>query len=159
MSRLKKGSILAALIVASVGGFEGVSQYAYRDPVGIPTICFGETRGVKMGDYKSLAECKDMLSSRVIEFSVGVEKCLIAPERVPDKMFAAQVSLAYNIGVGAFCGSTLVKKTNAGDLRGACDEFPRWNRAGGVVLPGLTKRRAVERDMCLAGVADRKVTL
>ena len=67
-SRLKRNSALAAATVALVGGFEGLRNYAYRDPIGIPTLCFGETRGVKMGDFKTTAECKDMLADRLVEF-------------------------------------------------------------------------------------------
>lgn len=150
MSRLKKGTAVFAALVAMVGGFEGLRTYAYRDPVGIPTICFGETRGVQMGDTATVAECKTMLGDRLLEFSAGVDRCLTV--RVPDKTYAAFVSFAYNVGVGAFCGSTLARKANAGDIRGACDQLPRWNRAGVLVLPGLTKRRAEERALCLEGL-------
>lgn len=141
-----------ALAVTIIGGFEGLSNYAYKDPVGIPTICFGETRDVQMGDYHTTAECKDMLAGRVAEFARGVDACLTAD--VPNPTYGAMVSISYNIGLGAFCHSTLVRKANAGDLRGACDEFPRWTRAHGIVLPGLVKRRAEEQALCLEGVAE-----
>lgn len=144
------GSLLAGLITL-VGAFEGLRTYAYRDPVGIPTICFGETRGVEMGDVATVEECKKMLGDRLIEFARGVDKCLTAI--VPDKPYMAFVSLAYNIGTGAFCKSTVVKRANAGNLRGACDAILMWNKAGGRVLPGLVKRREAERKLCLEGVA------
>ena len=150
MSRLKKGSAALVALIALVGGFEGLRTTAYRDPIGIPTICFGETRGVSMGDTATVAECKVMLGDRLVEFAAGVDRCLTYP--VPDKTYAAFVSLAYNIGTGAFCKSTLVRKANAGDIEGACNQLPRWNRAGGVVWPGLTNRRAVERELCLEGI-------
>lgn len=141
-----------ALALTVIGGFEGLSNYAYKDPVGIPTICFGETRNVRLGDYHSTAECRDMLAGRVAEFARGIDACLTA--ELPDPTYGAMVSLAYNIGVGAFCRSTLARKANAGDLRGACAEFPRWSRAHGMTLPGLSKRRAEEQALCLAGVAE-----
>ena len=66
----------------------------------------------------------------------------------------AVVSWSYNVGTGAACRSTLVRKANAGDLYGACDELLRWNRAGGRVLNGLTNRRKAERAMCIRALAD-----
>lgn len=154
MSRLNKGSAIAVALVALVGGFEGLRTAAYRDPVGIPTICFGETRGVSMGDTATVTECKTMLGNRLIEFSAGVDRCLTRP--VPDQPYMAFVSFAYNVGLGAFCGSTLVRKANAGDLKGACNQLLAWDKArvAGVLvpLPGLTKRRRDERALCLTGV-------
>jgi lysozyme len=151
MSRLKKGSAVLVALTGLVGGFEGLREYAYRDPVGIPTICFGETRGVQMGDHKTAADCKTMLGDRLIEFSVGVDKCL--PAGVPDKPYMAFVSLAYNVGVGAFCRSSIPVKVRAGDLTAACNTILSFNKARGIVLPGLDKRRHVERDLCIEGVA------
>lgn len=151
--RLGRGAAVMALAVALVGGWEGLRTAAYLDPVGIPTICFGETRGVQMGDTATVAECKTMLGNRLIEFSAGLDRCLTAP--VPDKSYVAFVSWTYNVGVGAACKSTLVRKANAGDLLGACNELPRWNKAGGIVWPGLVNRRAAERDLCLEGAAAR----
>lgn len=150
-SRLKRGSAVLIALTGLVGGFEGLREYAYRDPVGIPTICFGETRGVKIGDHYTAEQCKTMLGDRLIEFSAGVDKCL--PPGVPDKPYMAFVSLAYNIGVGGFCGSTVVRRVKAGDLKGACDAILMWNKARGIPLPGLTKRRQAERAVCLEGVA------
>lgn len=150
MSRLKKGGAILAAAIALVGSWEGLKTAAYYDPVGIPTICFGETRGVEMGDTATVAECKTMLGNRLIEFSTGLDKCLVVP--VPDKTYVAFLSWTYNVGLGAACGSTLMRKANAEDLLGACDELPRWNRAGGIPWPGLTNRRNAERDLCRAGV-------
>ncbi|TIN82742.1 MAG: lysozyme [Mesorhizobium sp.] len=152
MSRIKKGGALAASVVALVSGFEGLRTYAYRDPVGIPTICFGETRGVKMGDHKTPAECKDMLISRLAEFETGMRKCLASPDTIPDNAYAAFLSASYNIGTGAFCKSSMARRANAGDIRGACDALLAWDKAGGFRLPGLTKRRAKERELCLRGI-------
>lgn len=149
MKNSLKGAALAALVMM-VGGFEGLRTYAYRDPVGIPTICFGETRNVHMGDHKTPEECKALLSSRLVEFASGVDKCLVVP--VPDKTYAAFVSFAYNVGVGAFCKSTLVKKANAEDIVGACDELLKWTKARGIELPGLVARRKAERELCRDGV-------
>lgn len=151
MSRLKAGSAAVAIVATLVGGFEGVKTYAYRDPVGIPTICFGETKNVHIGDTATMTQCKTMLGDRLIEFSAGVDKCLVAT--VSDKTYAAFVSFAYNVGVGAFCGSTLVHLANGHQTVAACNELPKWNKAHGIVLPGLVKRRAAERALCLEGAA------
>lgn len=149
-SRLGKSGAALAIAIATVGTFEGVRTVAYKDIVGVPTICFGETRGVNMGDRHTMAECKKMLGDALIEFSAGVDKCLTAD--VPDLTYVALVSFAYNVGLGAFCSSTLVRRANAGDLVGACNQLPRWNRAGGKVVRGLSRRRAEEKQMCLDGL-------
>jgi lysozyme len=156
IARLKASAKIGAVALALVAAAEGLQTVAYMDPVGIPTICFGETRGVKMGDAATVEQCRTMLADRLAEFSAGVDKCLT--RRVPDESYAAFLSLAYNTGLGNFCASTLVRKANAGDVRGACDELLRWDKArvGGVliVIRGLTKRRQLERDLCLSGLKD-----
>lgn len=150
-SRLKRGAAITALAVSLVAGFEGLRTVAYLDPVGIPTVCFGETKGVSLGDKYTVEQCKAMLGDRLVEFEAGMTKCIANPARVPDKSYVAFLSFTYNVGVGAFCKSTLVKKLNAGDLIGACNELPKWVKAGGITLPGLVKRREAERQLCLEG--------
>lgn len=150
MSRLKKGAAAGALAVALVGGFEGLRLNAYRDVVGVPTVCYGETRGVKMGDKHSKAECDAMLLKGLQDFERGVLAC--AKAEMPDARLVAHVSLAYNIGVGAYCKSTVVRRLNAGDVRGSCDAFLMWNKARGITFPGLTRRRQAERELCLRGL-------
>lgn len=153
MSRLRKGSAIAAMAVALIGGFEGLRTSAYIPiPGDVPTICFGETKGVKMGDKKTVAECKAMLGNRLAEFETGMRRCLVAPDSIPAKPYVVFLSLSYNVGTGAFCNSTLVKKLNRGDIKGACNELPKWNRAGGIVWRGLVNRRAAEKKMCLEGL-------
>lgn len=150
MSRLKKGSAIAAVCCALVGGFEGLRQVAYLDPVGIPTACFGETKGIKLGMRFTRQECEGMLIESLIAHERGMMACTKVD--LPDDRYVALLSFTYNVGVGNYCGSTLVKKLNAGDVRGACDQLTRWTRAKGIELPGLVKRRAAERELCLKGV-------
>lgn len=150
MSRWKRNAAVLAALVALVGGFEGLRTVAYYDIVGIPTICFGETRGVKIGDTKTAEQCKTMLGNGIVEFAAGVDRCMTAP--VPDKVYISFVSLAYNIGIGAFCRSTLVRKANGGDILGACNQLLVWTRAGGRVVQGLVNRRAEEHALCLEGI-------
>jgi lysozyme len=153
----KKGTATwVAVCVACVGSFEGLRQVAYYDPVRIPTYCFGETQRpdgspVQMGDRATTEECREMLGERVQEFGRGVDSCVKVP--LPPARKAAFVSFSYNVGTGAFCKSTLVKRLNAGDTVGACDELLRWTTAKGVKLPGLVKRREAERAMCMEGLA------
>lgn len=152
-SRLKKSGALMAAAVALVGTWEGLRTVAYRDVVGIPTVCFGETRGVKMGDRYTVDECKAMLGDGLVEFEAGMRKCLAAPDKVPAKSYVAFLSLSYNIGTRAFCGSTVARRANAGDIRGACNAIPMWNKAGGRVVQGLVNRRKDEQRICIEGLA------
>jgi lysozyme len=151
-SRLKKGSAIAAAAIACVSTFEGLRTVAYRDPIGIPTVCFGETRGVKMGDSYTVAQCKEMLGDGLKEFETGMRACMKQPDQVPSGAYVASLSFTWNVGIGAFCKSTLVRKLNSGDTTGACNELLKWDRAAGIRLPGLTKRRVAERALCLNGI-------
>lgn len=138
-----------AIALTAVAGFEGLRQAAYRDPVGIPTICFGETKGVRLGQRATLEQCQGMLAASLQLANHAVDDCIRAP--LPDYRRAALVSFAYNVGREAMCGSTMARKLNAGDTLGGCDEMLRWTLAKGIRLPGLVKRRQAERNMCLVG--------
>ena len=111
-----------------------------------------ETRGVKMGDTATMDECRVMLGDALVEFETNMRRCLVVPDKIPDKAYVAFLSLSYNIGSRAFCGSTVARRANAGDLRGACNAIPAWNKAGGRVIKGLVNRRAEEQRMCLQAV-------
>lgn len=150
MATAKQKAGWCAIAVACVSGFEGLRTAAYADPVGIPTICFGETKGVRLGDRATLEQCRGMLVESLEIANRQVDSC--ARAFLPDARRAALVSFTYNVGGQAFCSSTLVRKLNAGDTRGACDQLLRWDLAKGIRLPGLTKRRAAEREMCLQGL-------
>lgn len=134
--------------LAGIAAHEGFREEAYRDPVGIPTIGYGETKNVKMGDKITQREALDRLKQSADEHGQGITKCIKVP--LSQNEYDAYVSFAYNVGVGKFCKSTLVKKLNAGDYVGACKELLKWNKAGGKVLPGLTKRRQKEYELCIS---------
>lgn len=145
------GSVaLTAMATGIISHWEGRELRAYQDIVNVWTICDGETKGVKPGDTATPAECDAMLAKNLVVYETGLDRCLIAP--VPGPVKVAFLSWTYNVGVGAACGSTLVRKANAGDIRGACNELPKWNRAGGRVVNGLTRRRAAEQAMCLGAL-------
>ncbi len=139
---------LAAVIAASsswVAVHEGYVPHAYRDAVGVPTICYGETNGVQMGDKVSKEQCDILLTLRLAEFAQGVDDLVQVP--MSENRHAALTSFSFNVGLNKFSQSTLLKRINAKD-KGACDELLRWVYAGGKKLNGLVKRRKQERDLC-----------
>lgn len=139
---------LGASTLVGIAGYEKFVAPAYMPtPNDKPTYGYGTTKGVKMGDRITPEEALKRLANDLdTEFVAAVKRCVTVP--LYDYEFGAFVSLAYNIGTGAFCGSTLVKKLNAGDHAGACAEISRWNKQKGKVLNGLTKRREEERRVC-----------
>lgn len=153
--RSKGGAItaVAAATIAIVGVWEGKRNTAYKDIVGVWTVCYGETRNVKKGDKHSDATCDAMLADRLVEFEQGNRKCMRNPDAVPDSVYIAGISLAYNIGTGAWCNSTMRKRIDAGDYKGACEALKRFNRAGGKVVKGLVNRRAAEFKICMRDAA------
>ena len=152
MSRLAKGGLVAALAVVTIGAHEGLRTQAYRDAVGVPTICYGETRGVRLGMVKTKPECDAMLIKALDEFADGMERCAPAIRQAPESRYVAHLSLSYNIGTGGYCRSSVARLFNAGQIRASCDAFLWWDKAGGRALPGLTRRRHEERALCLQGL-------
>lgn len=135
------------------------NQYlsAYLDIAGVPTACDGITAGVRLGQRYTPTRCAQMLEAELVSHADGVLACtpsLRAPGR--ERQRQAAVLLAYNVGVGAWCGSTARRRFEAGDWKGGCNAFLSWNKArvGGVLRPvaGLTARRQRERATCLSGL-------
>lgn len=125
---------------------EGCKLKAYVCPAGVLTIGYGHTgKDVKAGMEITQAEAERLLLSDMDKFCAAVER--LVKVKLSDNQFAALVSLCFNIGDGAFGKSTLLKKLNAGDIIGATQEFPKWNKGGGKVLPGLVKRREDEQRL------------
>jgi lysozyme len=129
--------------------FEGLRLKAYQDSVGVWTIGYGETRGVKPGMVITEAEAEEMLKNSLEEFEAGVA-ALTSQVHVTDNQFSSLVVFAYNVGLGNLKSSTLLRKLNLGDFKGAADEFLRWDKAGGQKLAGLTRRREAERALFLS---------
>jgi lysozyme len=140
--------VLAASTLVGIAVHEGYKEEAYIPvPGDVPTIGFGSTAGVRMGDKTTPTRSLVRLLEEVDSiYAQGVRRCISAP--MYQYEFAASVSLAYNIGVNAFCSSTVAKRFNAEDYAGACAAFDMWNKQGGKILPGLVKRRAEERAIC-----------
>ena len=137
---------LSATALVGIAGFESYQAVAYKDAVGVPTVGYGETKGVRMGQKTTPERALVQLLASANKHADDIKQCIAVP--LYQHEFDAYVSLAYNIGANNFCRSTLVKKLNARDYPGACTEIRRWNRAGGKVLAGLTKRREKEYRMC-----------
>lgn len=125
---------------------------AYIDPVGVPTIGWGHTKGVMMGQVITVAEAEQLLKEDMEESESFVTKLVTVT--INDNEFSALVSFVFNTGVTAFRNSTLLKLLNQGNKEGAADQFLRWNKGtvNGklVVLEGLSRRRKAERKLFLS---------
>ena len=128
--------------------FEGLRLNAYQDAVGVWTIGYGHTSTAYPGQRITTTQATALLRQDVANFENAVTRAVRVP--ITENQFAALVSFAYNVGSGALNSSTLLRKLNAGDTFGAANEFLRWNRAGGRVLAGLTRRREAERSLFLS---------
>lgn len=149
MNRLIPTSlVLTASVLVSIAVDEGFVGNAYTPVKGdVPTIGFGTTEGVKVGDKITPERALVRLLNDADKFTQAVKKC--APVPMYQYEFDAYVSLTYNIGSGAFCNSTLVKKLNTYDYEGACKEILRWDKFKGQPLKGLTLRRQREYNLCM----------
>lgn len=151
---------VALAITALIQPWEGRENKAYRDIVGVWTICDGETKGVKPGMVKTDAECDAMLLRRVEnDFYRPLTKCIANYTKLPVSLQASLLSAGYNVGTGAICKSTAARLARAGKFREACHAITRFNRAGGKVIRGLKLRREYgdanrigELELCLEGV-------
>lgn len=139
-----------AIAAAVIPSLEGVEHKPYQDVVGVWTVCYGHTGAdiIKSKTYTE-AECQALLNKDLRAVASQVDSLIKRP--IPDTTRAALYSFAYNVGAGAFRQSTLLKKINAGDTVGACNELRRWTYAGGKQWKGLMNRREIEREVCLWG--------
>lgn len=124
--------------------FEGCRLTAYKDSVGVLTIGYGHTKGVKPGQRITQEQADSLLRADLAETADSVNR--YAPE-TSQNQFDALVSFAFNLGFGALAGSTLLRMHNEGDYAGAAGQFHRWDHAGGRVLKGLTLRRSAEEQL------------
>lgn len=138
--------------VCEIARSEGCKLKAYRCPAGVLTIAWGRTKGVKAGDICTQEQADQWLMEDLAEFADGVKRMLARDASSTE--LGALVSLAYNIGLSGFKGSTVLRKHNEGDRQSAARAFALWNKArvNGVlqVLPGLTARRAREAALYLS---------
>lgn len=154
--RGKRISTALALAIAIAIPAEGLRQVAYYDPVGILTICYGDTNNVKPNQFASIDECKARLDKEMTDAIEQVERCV---PNLPVNVLAAFGDAVYNIGPRIACdtkNSTAARYLAAGQYGDACAQLPRWNKArvagAMVTLPGLTKRRNAEMALCMRGL-------
>ena len=160
---LATATAATAIALAIIPEFEGTRYIAYLDPVGIPTICEGYTKGVKLGDTADRAEC-DAKTLESIKEADGIFQKWIPLEvraKLSPNTYASFLSFIYNVGPGGkgvkdgfvFLKngrhSTMYRKLAAGDIRGACEQFKYWQRPR---LRGIQLRREAEEKLCLSGL-------
>lgn len=154
---MSKPRIIVAALTLSAAGLVGIATHeGYRSDAYTPvkgdvaTIGFGDTHGVKLGDRTDPVRALIRLGDHVEAFQVQLRKC-IGDVPMYQNEWDAVVSWAYNVGPGAACSSTLVRKLQARDYSGACAELLRWTKFNGRDLPGLVKRRQGEYRQCMGG--------
>ena len=148
-------TVAGASLMAFVSGWEGDERTAYADKLayGLPTVCNGHTGAdVKVGDVWTKAQCDAVLVRNLEKHGQGLLACVTVP--LNQNQFDALASWTFNVGVGAACGSTLVKLLNQGRYADACNQLPKWDRAGGRQVKGLTNRRMSEMSLCLKPMAE-----
>lgn len=143
--------VIAAAMLGGNHGLEGRRHEPYRDVAGVLTVCDGHTgKGILPGKHYTDAECDALLNKDLALVAARVDPLI--KTTIPNSERAALYSFAYNVGTGAFARSTLLKKLNAGDLAGACNELKRWTYAGGKQWKGLVTRREIEHEVCTWGL-------
>lgn len=133
--------------ISLIKSFEGLRLKSYQDSVGVWTIGYGATRGIYPGMTITNEQAERMLMNDIARFEPELDKLAKVP--LNQNQWDALMSFTYNLGAANLSSSTLLKLLNVKDYAGAAEQFPRWNKAGGQVLAGLTKRRAAERAMFL----------
>ncbi|MFA9597738.1 lysozyme [Citrobacter telavivensis] len=139
--------------IALIKQFEGCKLTAYQDSVGVWTIGYGWTQPVDGKPIRAGMTIKQETAERLLKtglVSYESDVSRLVKVGLTQGQFDALVSFTYNLGARSLSTSTLLRKLNAGDYAGAADEFPRWNKAGGKVLNGLTRRREAERALFLS---------
>jgi lysozyme len=170
------GAVAATALLSFTPAFEGTELSTYRDMGGVLTYCTGATENAAWGKTYTPAQCRAQLDRDLERHAAGIAMC-IPLARLTDGQKVAFVDIAYNIGVSGFCGSSMARRTNAGDMVGACNALMAWNKItvlrpvigadgkpvkdarGKVVMRkvleevrGLTRRRQAERELCLKGL-------
>ena len=142
------GLAVSASTFVAILMHEGYSDDAYTPvPGDVPTIGFGTTSGVKPGDHITAPRAVARAMVDVQKFEGAIKQCVKVP--LAQGEYDAGVSLAYNIGPGAFCKSSVVAKWNAGDYAGGCQAILLYDKFKGKPLRGLTVRRRAEYKLCM----------
>lgn len=143
---------IAAAMITGSDGLEGYAASPYRDVVGVLTVCYGHTGSdIVEGKTYTEPECRALLNQDLTHVARQIDPYITRP--IPVATRAALYSFTYNVGVSSFKNSTLLRRLNAGDTAGACNELRRWVYAGGRKWKGLENRREIERDVCMMEAA------
>lgn len=145
---------VSATVLTLVTGHEGVRYRAYLDTGNVPTICYGHTKGVRMGMTATKQQCEKWLIEDLQIAQRGVRKHLKVP--ATRNQIDAYTSFVFNVGEGNFARSTMLRKANQGDRTGSCREFLRWVYVGKLDCrlsssrcSGIPKRRDAELALCM----------
>jgi len=145
--------VLLQTAATTIKAVQSVRYVAYADPGHgwkVPTICYGHTRGVQRGMRATQEQCDQWLRDDIEKICTPAMAYITT--KITPSQASAVCSFTYNVGRYAFRDSTLLMKLNEGDFQGAADQFPRWNKSAGKVLPGLVRRRADERKLFMEGI-------
>ncbi|MGL4223844.1 MAG: lysozyme [Vibrio sp.] len=146
-SLIAAGSGAIAIAIAMIMPLEGIEHVPYRDVAGVLTVCYGTTgQDVIDGKHYTLEDCAYFLQRDLAKIEQQILPMIMV--ELPEPTKAALYSFTYNVGIGAFSRSTLLKKLNTGDITGACSEMKRWVYAGGQKWKGLITRREIEDEIC-----------
>lgn len=132
--------------------FEGFREIAYKCPAGVWTIGYGWTHGVKEGDTITEEKASELVEQEVMKIAEQV-KTVLGDDvfaKLTENQVCALIDFVYNLGLGNFKDSTLCKMIKGGQIMEAGNQFERWVKAGGQVLPGLVKRREAEKELWYA---------
>lgn len=145
-------AIASSLITGPTGsdGLEGVRYKPYQDVIGVWTVCYGHAgKDIMLGKTYTESECRALLNKDLNTVARQIDPYILKP--IPETMRGALYSFTYNVGAGNFKTSTLLRKINQGDQKGACEQLRKWTYAGGKQWKGLVTRREIEREVCLWG--------
>ena len=137
--------IVSDKAIALIKDFEALKLKAYLCPAKVWTIGYGHTRNVKSGDEISIYQAERYLRADLVQNEQDVNRLVRVP--LTQEQYDALVSFVFNVGSRAFSTSTLLKKLNSRDYDGAANEFARWKFAKGKALPGLERRRLLEKRL------------
>lgn len=149
MNDITKGALaLSVTAFIALASWESFSAKPYKDIGGVWTNGFGNTNNVDPTKSVSVPQALKQLGENTIVAERAVRQCVKRP--MTQNQYDSFVLFTYNVGGGAFCKSTLVKKFNAGDTAGACNELAKWVYVSGRKVQGLANRREDERKLCLS---------
>ncbi len=156
MTPLQRKTAAAAIATTLAISAEGLRHYAYYDPPGILTVCYGSTTNVERNKFYTMEECSKRLTVDMMQSVTTVDKCVPG---LPVNVLAVFSDAVYNSGPKIACdlkNSTAARYLKTGQLIAACNQLPRWDKAKilgvHVSLPGLTTRREREKTICLKGL-------